>query len=98
MSLLPDLQVSHQQLKYSSSVFGRRCFQHNGFDDAAQQYQGSRCGCQHCSCSVVLQLLAAGAKPQLIDTDGLTALLLACSKGHTSDKVALEAEQAKDAL
>jgi len=33
--------------------------------------------------SVLQQLLAAGAKPKLKDTDGSTALLLACSKGNT---------------
>jgi len=33
--------------------------------------------------SALQQLLAAGAKPELKDTDGSTALLLACSKGNT---------------
>jgi len=33
--------------------------------------------------NVVQQLLDAGSNPGLGDTDGSTALLLACSKGHT---------------
>jgi len=33
--------------------------------------------------SVLELLVDAGAKPELKDTDGLTALMLACSKGHT---------------
>jgi len=34
--------------------------------------------------SVVEQLLFANAKPKLTDTNGLTALLMACGRGHTT--------------
>lgn len=39
-------------------------------------------GAMYGLCSVVEQLLAAGARSELTDTHGLTALLLACGKGQ----------------
>ena len=40
--------------------------------------------CMHGLNSVVKHLLAAGAKPEITDMDGLTALLLACGKEDTA--------------
>ena len=49
--------------------------------------------------SIVKLLLAAGAKPEQIDTNGQTALLLACEKGHpTTTELLIMPTAAADAL